>query len=73
MHYDVVMAVIAFAAAPFTLVISRYMMKRQREHSKTVREMSSKLMTFESEAFYNMDTIKSFGITGLYGRKMFNV
>lgn len=72
LHYDVVMALIAFAAAPFTLLISRYMMKRQREHSKTVREMSSKLMTFESEAFYNMDTIKSFGITGLYGQKMRN-
>lgn len=27
-------------------------------------------MTFEVETFYNMDTIKSFGISGFYGRKM---
>ena len=32
--------------------------------------MSSKLMTFEVEAFYNFDTIKSFGIAPLYSRKM---
>ena len=34
------------------------------------REMSSKLMTFEVEAFYNFDTIKSFGIAPHYSRLM---
>lgn len=32
--------------------------------------MSSHLMTFEAEAFYNLDTIKSFGITDRYNGKM---
>lgn len=32
--------------------------------------MSSKLMTFEVEAFYNFDTIKSFGIAPHYSRGM---
>ena len=70
MHYDLVMAFLAFGTAPFTLLMSRFMIKRQREHNKKVREMSSKLMTFEVEAFYNMDTIKSFGVTPYYGKKM---
>ena len=70
MHYDVIMALLAFGTAPFTLLMSRFMIKKQREYNKKVREMSSKLMTFEVEAFYNMDTIKSFGIAPFYGRKM---
>ena len=70
LHYDVVMAVIAFASAPFMLLASRVLITRQREYNKKMREMSSQLMTFEAETFYNTDTIKSFGISGLYGRKM---
>ena len=70
MHYDVIMALIAFAAAPLTLLFSSSMIRKQREHNKKVREMSSKMMTFEVEAFYNMDTIKSFGVMSYYGRKM---
>ena len=70
LHYDVMMAFIAFASAPFMLLMSRFLIKKQREYSKKVREMSSKLMTFEVETFYNMDTIKSFGTTPYYGRKM---
>lgn len=71
-HYDHIMALLAFASAPFMLVMSRYLIKKQREYGKKVKEMNSKLMTFEVETFYNMDTVKSFGITKLYGRKMRN-
>lgn len=60
MHYDWVMAVIALGSAPVMLLMSRFMIKKQRDYSKKVREMSSQLMTFEVEAFYNFDTIKSF-------------
>ena len=70
LHYDVMMAVIAFGAAPFTFLMSRFLIRKQREYSQKVREMSSNLMTFEVETFYNMDTIKSFGVTSYYGRKM---
>ena len=69
-HYDRIMAILAFASAPFMLIMSRYLIKKQREYGKKVREMNSNLMTFEVETFYNMDTVKSFGIAELYGRKM---
>ena len=69
-HYDRIMALLAFGSAPFMLIMSRYLVKKQREYGRKVKETNSKLMTFEIETFYNMDTVKSFGITNLYGRKM---
>ena len=69
-HYDKLMAVIALGSAPFLLIMSKVIIKKQREYGKKVREMSSNLMTFEVETFYNFDTIKSFGTAPLYSRKM---
>lgn len=68
-HYDKIMAVLAFGSAPLMLVMSKFLLKKQREFAKKMKEMSSQMMTFEVETFYNFDTIKSFGITGLYSRK----
>ncbi len=70
LHYDWIMAVIALGSAPFMLLMSRFLIKKQRDYSKKVREMSSQLMTFEVEAIYNFDTIKSFGIAPHYSKKM---
>lgn len=70
LHYDWIMAVFALGSAPFMLLMSRFMIKKQREYSKKVREMSSQLMSFEVEAFYNFDTIKSFGVAPYYSKKM---
>lgn len=70
LHYDVVMALIAVGSAPCMILMSRFLIKKQRDYNKQVREMSSKLMTFEVETFYNFDTIKSFGIAPYYSQKM---
>lgn len=70
LHYDGIMAVIALGTAPFMLLFSRYLVKKQREYNKKVREMSSNLMAFEVETFFNFDTIKSFGIAPHYSKKM---
>lgn len=70
LYYDAVMALIALSSAPFLLLVSRVLLKKQREHGIKVREMSSKLMTFEVETFYNFDTIKSFGVSGHYTDKL---
>lgn len=68
MHYDPMMAVIAFSSAPLMLIIGKLRLKKMREYNKRVREMSSKLMSFEVETFYNFDTIKSFGVTEHYSK-----
>lgn len=70
LHYDWIMALIALASAPFMLLMSRVMIKKQRDYSRKVREMSSDLMSFEVEAIYNFDTIKSFGVAPHYSKKM---
>ena len=70
MYYDWVMALIALSSAPFLLLMSRFVIPKQREYAKKVREMSSEVMTFEVETFYNFDTIKSFGTAPHYSKKL---
>lgn len=70
MHYDKIMAVIALGSAPFMLLMSQVMIQKQREYRKKARQMSSQMMTFEVETFYNMDTIKSFGIAPHYSSRL---
>lgn len=70
MHYNAAMALISFLSAPFMLAVSRRVLKKQREFGKKTRKMSSKLVSFEVETFYNYDTIKSFGISPLYSKKL---
>jgi ABC-type multidrug transport system fused ATPase/permease subunit len=65
-----VMSLLAFASAPIMLLMSKFLISKQRRYARKVKEMSSDMMTFEVETFYNFDTIKSFGISSLYGRKM---
>lgn len=68
MYYDVTMAFIALLSAPFLLLASRYLMRKNKEYRQRVLEMNSKLMSFEMETFYNMDTIKSFGVMEHYSK-----
>ena len=70
LYYDVTMAFIALISAPFLLLASRYIMRRHREYRQRVMELNSQMMTFEMETFYNLDTIKSFGVTEKYGREL---
>ena len=70
LYYDVTMAFIALLSAPFLLAASRWIVRRAREYRQRVMEMNSKLMTFEVDTFYNLDTIKSFGVTEKYGREL---
>lgn len=70
LHYDWIMALIALGSAPILLFASRVLIKKQREYGKKVREVSSDQMAFEVESFYNYDTIKSFGASDQYSRKL---
>ena len=69
-HYDKIMSLLAFASAPVMRMMSKFLISKQREYARKVKEMNSDMMTFEVETFYNFDTIKSFGISSLYGKKM---
>lgn len=70
LYYDPVMAVIALLSAPVTLVVSRQLVKRMRAYNKEMREISSELMAFQNDSFQNLQTVKAFGMMGLFGRKL---
>lgn len=67
---DIYMALIAIFSAPFLLIMSRRIMRKQKEYRKRVLELNSGMMSFEVETFFNFDMIKSFGIIGYYSRKL---
>ena len=69
-HYDWIIAVFSLAMAPVLLIASRFLLRKQRYYGQKFREVSSNMMSFEVETFYNLDTIKSFGITGQYEKKL---
>ena len=68
LHYDWVMALLALASAPFLLLTSRRLIWGMRTHQQEVRQVGSRLMSYETETLHNLDAIKGFGITGRYGR-----
>ena len=68
LHYDWVMALLALASAPFLLLTSRRLILGMRTHQQEVRQVGSRLMSYETETLHNLDAIKGFGITGRYGR-----
>lgn len=70
LYYDWFMAVLALSSAPILFLLSAAVLKRQRDYGKRVREISSDMMSFEVETFYNFDTIKSFGVVPHYSEKM---
>lgn len=61
-YYDPVMALIGCASTPILFLLSHHLIKKQREHNRIIRTVSSDLSAFQSETFRNIDTLKSFGI-----------
>ncbi len=59
---DPIMAWIGLCSAPILFFMSRYIMKRQKEYRQRVLELNSEMMSFETETFYNMDTVKAFSV-----------
>lgn len=70
LHYDVTMALFAFISAPVLLLVSRRVMRKMRAYQKRVLEMNSGMMSFETEVFYNFDSIKSFGVSDHYSDEL---
>ena len=70
MYYDPMMMLLAVINAPVMLLSSKLLMKRMRDHNKKVKEMNSEMMSFQTETFSNVDSIKSFGLVDLFSRKL---
>ncbi len=67
---DRIMAYIGLCSAPFLFFMSRAIMRQQKKYRKKVLELNSDIMSFQTETFYNMDTIKAFGVWRVLSQKL---
>ena len=72
-YYDKTLALLALISAPFTIFVSRTLMKKMRQYNKKMKEASSKMLAFNQESFQNIQTIKSFGMVKSFGDRMRDV
>lgn len=70
LYYDPSMMILSLVNAPVMLIASRYTMARMRKFDKKVKEMNSRVTSFQSETFANVDSIKSFNLMDTFTKKL---
>ena len=70
LFYDPAMALIALLGVPFSVLGSRLLVRRMRNHNRAMKANHSDVMSFEEDSFQNLTSIKAFGITELFFEKM---
>ena len=70
LFYDPAMALIALLGVPFSVLGSRLLVRRMRNHNRAMKAIHSDVMSFEEDSFQNLTSIKAFGITELFFEKM---
>lgn len=70
LYYDPIMALIGCASTPLMFLMSRQLLRKQRDYNQKMRQVSGDMSAFQSETFRNMDTIKSFGVEEQMSRKL---
>lgn len=70
LYYDPVMALIGCASTPLMFLLSRRLLRRQRDYNQKMRQVSGDISSFQSETFRNMDTLKSFGVETMMSGKL---
>lgn len=69
-YYDPVMAGIALLSAPVMVACSRKFMHKMRSYNNEMREMTSSLMSFQDDAFQNIQTVKALDLMGIFKQKL---
>ncbi len=72
LHYDPIMALIALAGAPVTVLTARFRFGKATEFQKKNRELASERLAIEEESYQNLQTIKSFGLVDLFSQRFRN-
>ena len=70
---DWTFVVIALVSMPFSLMLSRYMLKKMRETNIESMKITSEMTAFNQESFSNMQTIKSFGMIPEYVKRLHSI
>lgn len=70
LYYDYTLALLALLSAPVVLLVSVFLTKKIRKYSLKMRTIGSEMTAFHTEAFQNIQIIKSFGLLDAYGKKL---
>ena len=70
LFYDPTMALIALIGAPVTLLFSRMLVGKLRQHNLTMKELTGEVMSFQEDSFRNLTSIKAFSVTDRYEEQM---
>ena len=70
LYYDATMALIALLGIPVSVLSSRLLVRRMRDHNREMKAIHSDVMSFQEDSFQNLTSIKAFGITKLFSGKM---
>lgn len=70
LYYDPIMALIGCASTPLLFLMSRKLLRQQRDHNQNLRQAAGDMSAFQTETFRNIDTLKSFGVEEQAGRKL---
>ena len=70
LYYDPVMALIALLGVPVTLVLSRTMLGKMRQHNMQIKELTGDVMSFQEDSFRNLTSIKAFSVIDHFESEM---
>ena len=70
LYYDHTLAWLALATAPAVFLMSGFTTRRVRKHSGQMQALNSQMTAFHTEAFGNLQLIKSFGVVDAYSKRL---
>ncbi len=70
LYYDYTLAFLGLISAPVLLLSSVVLSRQIRKHSQRMQAIHSDMTAFHTEAFQNVQTIKSFHLVAAYGDKL---
>ena len=63
LYFEPVMALIALTAIPVLVLLSGKLTRKMRRYDLTMKEMNGDVMSFQTESFRNLTSIKAFALT----------
>lgn len=69
-YYDATFAIFAFLGIPFSLILSKTLLKRMVDNNEQSAAMGAKMSGFNQETFSNIQTIKAFDLISLYIKRL---
>ncbi len=67
-YYDITMALLSLCSAPILVLTARHMMKVMRAYHEKIRNMNGEILSFQEEAFQNIQLLKAFSLSREYYR-----